>query len=192
MTTGEWFDRYLVSMAHERSPMTMQRYEQIIRLILAPRLGALPIAKLSSVHIEDMYAALASGGRHDNRPGGLAAVTRRQVHFLLSAMMQRAVEHKLVARNPCDLFRKRLPKVERRPMTALTVDQSQRLLAATRHSHIYWPVLLALSTGMRRGEVLALRWGNVDLDRGTLRVVESLEQTNKAPMRFKPPKTGKT
>ena len=57
--------------------------------------------------------------------------------------------------------------------------------------HIYWPVLLALTTGMRRGEILALRWKNVELDRGTLRVMESLEQT-KAGMRFKAPKTDRT
>jgi integrase len=62
-------------------------------------------------------------------------------------------------------------------MTTLNAEQSAQLFAATKHSPIYWPVLLALSTGMRRGEILALRWKNVDLDRGALRVVESLEQT---------------
>jgi integrase len=60
--------------------------------------------------------------------------------------------------------------------------------AALKHSHVYWPVLLALATGLRRGEALALRWKNVDLDRGVIRVVESLEQT-KAGLRFKAPKT---
>jgi len=56
--------------------------------------------------------------------------------------------------------------------------------------HIYWPVLLALTTGMRRGEILALRWRSIDLDAATLRVVESLEET-KVGLRFKAPKTGK-
>jgi integrase len=73
------------------------------------------------------------------------------------------------------LFKKRLPKVERREMAVLTADQSAVLLASLRHSHIYWPVLLALATGVRRGEVLALRWRSVDLDHGVIRVVESLE-----------------
>ena len=59
------------------------------------------------------------------------------------------------------------------------------------HLHIYWPVLITLSTGARRGEALALRWRHVDLDHGTLRIVESLEQT-KAGSRFEPPKTDRT
>lgn len=73
-------------------------------------------------------------------------------------------------------------------MATLTAEQSAMLLDAVRHSHIYWPVLMALATGARRGEVLAMRWRNVDLDRGTVRIVESLEQTKTA-IRFKAPKT---
>ncbi len=72
-------------------------------------------------------------------------------------------------------------------MTTLTAEQSGRLLVAIAHTRIYWPVLLALATGMRRGEILAVRWKNVDFERGTVRVVESLEQT-KAGLRFKAPK----
>jgi integrase len=59
-----------------------------------------------------------------------------------------------------------------------------------KHTSTYWPVLIALATGMRRGEVLALRWKNVDLDRGALRVVQSLEQTKKG-LRFKDTKTSR-
>jgi len=76
-------------------------------------------------------------------------------------------------------------------MAVLTAEQSARLLAEIRHTRLYWPVLLALATGARRGEILALRWRNVDLDRGAVRVVESLEQT-KAGLRFKAPKNEKT
>jgi integrase len=83
-----------------------------------------------------------------------------------------------------------LPKVERREMATLTAEQSALLLDAVRHSHVYWPVLIALATGARRGETLALRWKNVDLDRSTVRIVESLEQTRSG-LRFKAPKTEK-
>jgi integrase len=96
----------------------------------------------------------------------------------------------VLPRNPADAFKKRLPKVERMEMTTLTAEQSTRLLEALKHTRLYWPVLLALATGMRRGEILALRWRNVEFDHGALRVVESLEQT-KAGLRFKGPKTEK-
>jgi integrase len=84
----------------------------------------------------------------------------------------------------------RLPKVERKPIAALTVEQSRQLLSAIQHTATYWPVMLALATGLRRGELLALRWRNVDLNAGTLRVVQSLEQT-KAGLRFKSTKSEK-
>ena len=76
-------------------------------------------------------------------------------------------------------------------MTTLTVEQSAQLLESIRHKRLYWPVLLALTTGMRRGEILALRWKNVDLERKTLGVTESLEQTASS-IRFKRPKSDRT
>src|SRR2546427_1146270 len=81
-----------------------------------------------------------------------------------------------------------MPKIERKQMTTLSVEQSAKLLQALDRSVVYSPTLIAIATGMRRGEILALRWKNVDLDRGLVRVVESLEQT-KAGIRFKAPKT---
>jgi integrase len=75
-------------------------------------------------------------------------------------------------------------------MVTLNPEQSAQLLESIKCTRTYWVVLIALATGMRRGEVLALRWKNVDLDRGTLRVVQSLEQT-KVGLRFKDTKSRK-
>jgi integrase len=156
-----------------------------------PELGALPITKLAAAHIQAAYTKWATGGRRDGKPGGLSPQTRRHIHRVLNAGLVRAVEQQVLARNPAEVFKKRLPKVERREMTTLSTEQSAHLLEAIKHTRIYWPVLLALSTGMRRGEVFALRWKNVDLARETLCVMESLEQT-KAGIRFKAPKTDRT
>ena len=101
----------------------------------------------------------------------------------MRAALFRAVEQQLIARNPADAFRKRLPKVELRELLTLSTKQSVRLLEAIKHTRAYWPTLLALTTGMRRGEVLGLRWKNVDLESATVRVVESIEQT-KSGLRF--------
>jgi len=92
--------------------------------------------------------------------------------------------------NPADVLARHLPKVERREMVTLTAKQAAQLLNAIKAKRVYWPVLIALATGMRRGEILALRWKNIDLDRGVARIVESVEQT-KASLRFKAPKTEK-
>ena len=191
ITVREWLKTWLDAVRAEVAPRTHERYGEIVGNFLIPALGNLQLAKLAPVHLQEAYNGWASGGRRDRKAGGLAPRTRRHLHRILSAALARATENQLIARNPCDLFKKRLPKVERREMAVLTAEQSARLLDAVRHSHIYWPTLIALSTGARRGEILAIRWRNVDLDRGTVRIVESLEQT-KTGLRFKSPKRSRS
>jgi integrase len=177
MTVRDWLITWLTIVREEVSPKTHERYAQIVNQSLAPALGNLPLLKLAPIHIQEVYSKLASGGRHDGKLGGLSPQTRRHIHRVLHAALGRAVEQQLIARNPCEAFRRRLPKVERHEMMTLTTEQGARLLDAIRHQRVYWPVLIALASGMRRGEILAVRWRNVDLDQGTIRVVESLEQT---------------
>jgi integrase len=190
MMVREWLTAWLGAIREEVSPKTHERYGEIVDNFLSPELGALPIAKLAPSHISAAYTRWATEGRRDGKPGGLSPQSRRHIHRILRAALSRAVEQQVIARNPADAFKKRLPKVERRTLITLNAEQSARLLEAIAHSRVYWPVLLALSTGMRRGEVLAVRWKNVDLECGTLRVMESLEQT-KAGIRFKVPKSGR-
>jgi integrase len=190
MTVRQWLETWLEAVRSEISPKAHERYSEIARCYLVPALGQVPLAKLAPVQIQSAYSAWATGGRRDGKSGGLSPLTRRYIHVILKSALARAVEQQLLARNPADAFKKRLPKVERREITTLTVQQSACLLESIRHMHVYWPVLLALATGMRRGEILAVRWKNVDLDRGMLRVVHSLEQTNGG-LRFKDSKTGR-
>ena len=190
MTVREWLTAWLGAIREEVSPKTHERYGEIVANFLSPELGALPITKLAPVHISAAYARWATAGRRDGKPGGLSPQSRRHIHRILKAGLSRAVEQQVIARNPADVLARHLPKVERQEMMTLTAEQAARLLEAIKRNRVYWPVLIALSTGMRRGEILALRWKNIDLDRGVARVVESLEQT-KAALRFKAPKTEK-
>jgi integrase len=191
MTIREWLLQWLDTVRQEVSPKSFERYQEIVSNFLAPALGNLPLVKVAPSHIQVAYNRWATGGRLDGKEGGLSPRTRRHIHRILRSALARAVEQQLLARNPADTFKKRLPKVEGRPMATLSAEQAHRLLAAIQHTRVYWPVLLALSTGMRRGEILALRWRKVDLDRGVLQVMESLEQT-KLGLRFKAPKNNKS
>jgi integrase len=187
LTVRAWLTQWLQNIRHEVSPKTHERYAEIVSNFLNPELGNLPLTKLAPVHLQKAYNGWATGGRRDGKEGGLSPLTRRYIHSVLRSALTRAFEQQLIARNPADAFKRRLPKTERQEMTTLSPEQSASLLAAIAHTRSYWPVLVALTTGMRRGEILALRWKNVDLDRAAVRVMESLEQT-KIGLRFKPPK----
>jgi integrase len=75
----------------------------------------------------------------------------------LNSALARAGGQQVLARNPADVFKKRLPEVERKSMAVFTAEQSAEFLNAIKHTHTYWPVLMTLATGMRRGGVLELR-----------------------------------
>jgi integrase len=190
MTLRAWLTQWHETKREEVSPKTHERYGEIINNFLIPALGALALARLTPSHIEKAYSDWATGGRRDGKPGGLSPLTRRYIHVVLRSALSRAVEQQLLARNPADVLSKRLPKAERKEMETYTPEQSAQHLESIKDTRTYWPVLIALATGMRRGEVLALRWKNIDLDRGTLRVMQSLEQTKNG-LRFKDTKTGK-
>src|SRR5262249_8679443 len=191
MTVGGWLDRWIETVGTEVSPKTHESYAEIVRCYLKPALGGHRLDRLMPSHIQDAYSTWAVTGRRDRKPGGLSPSTRRYIHIILKAALTRAVEQQALPRNPCDAFKKRLPKIERKEMVTLTVEEAGRLLKAIAHSRVYWPMMISLATVMRRGEILAVRWKNVDLDRGILRVMESLEQT-RTNIRFKPPKTDRT
>jgi integrase len=190
-TVGQWLSTWLDTIQQEVAPRSHIRYAVIVERHLVPALGNLPITKLAPAHIQDFYNFLATDGRRDGKPGPLAPQSRRQIHRVLSTALRRAIEDQVIARNPTEVFKRRLPKVERKEMTVLTADQSTRLLDDVRQTPLYWPVLIALATGARRGEILALRWRNVDFDRGAVRIVESLDQTTRDGLSFKAPKNGR-
>src|SRR5262249_41960824 len=147
MTVGGWLDRWIKTVSTEVSPKTHESYAEIVRCYLKPALGGHHLDKLVPSHIQDAYNRWAVSGRRDRRPGGLSPSTRRYIHIILKAALTRAVEQQALARNPCDAFKKRLPKIERKEMVTLTVAEAGRLLKAIAYSRVYWPVMISLATG---------------------------------------------
>ncbi|MGA8321286.1 MAG: site-specific integrase [Xanthobacteraceae bacterium] len=112
----------------------------------------------------------------------------RYLHVILKASMGQAVRWQILARNPVDVVDP--PKIERGPMTTYDLAQTADLIDAARGTRMTITVILAVLCGLRRGEIAALRWRNINLDAAQLAVTESAEQT-KAGVRYKKPKSRK-
>jgi integrase len=184
MTVADFLERWIEHMQGQVSPRSHERYA---RKNLAPLLGALTLTKLQPAYISQAYAKALASGRRDGS-GGLSARTVTHMHRVLREAFQQAVRWQLLARNPADAVKP--PKVERKQMNVLDVDGATALLKAAGGTPLFMPILLGVRCGLRRGEVVALRWRNVDLERGQISVVASAEQTDQG-VREKEPKNGK-
>ncbi|MFI4973930.1 MAG: tyrosine-type recombinase/integrase [Caulobacterales bacterium] len=169
------------------SPKTAERYKELIRLHIRPHLGALKVQALQPMRIEKFYNDLGAGRRPDGTDGrALAPLTIRHIHRVLLKVLSKAERDRMIQSNPARQAER--PKVERREIEILTENQAREMLTKLRGRAMFLLAAVGLSTGMRRGEMLALRWRDVNLDGAELQVQQSLEQT-KAGLRFKPPKT---
>ena len=155
---------------------TALRYRQLVENQIAPHLGVKLLQRLTRLDIEGWHAAL--------RTSGLAARTIGHAHRVLGKALRDAERDGLVTRNVCKL--QNAPRVGDSEM-AIVRDVSA-LVAKLRDARLCVPAMLALFTGMRLGEVLALRWSRIDLDGKRLLVREALEPT-KGGVGFKTPKT---
>ena len=166
---------------------TAERWAELVRIHVIPNIGAMLVQKLRPVHLSELYAKLL---RSEENKKGLAPRTCGHVHRALHRALGHAAQWGVVPSNVATSVSP--PRVPSAELEILTQKQTKNLLEALRGQPLYMPVAMALATGMRRGEILALRWRDVDLsrhDRGQLRVEQSLEQTKKDKLRFKAPKT---
>lgn len=188
---NDFLTQWLGTIRSQVSPKTHERYADFVNHYLIPALGACTLVKLDPSSIQKAYNKWENTGRRDNKVGGLAPRTRLHIHRVFRLALKHAVRMRLMSHNPADDVIP--PRARKTSVVTLTIEQSAMLLNILRDSHprLYWPVLLALTTGMRRGEIVALRWKNIDFEKMTVRVVESLEQI-KQEIRFKAPKTEKS
>jgi integrase len=187
MTVAAFLERWIEHMEGQVSPRSHERYAEIARKNIVPLLGGLGLTKLQPAHVSQAYAKALTSGRRDGS-GGLSPRTVTHMHRVLREALQQAVRWQLLARNPADAVKS--PKVERQQMSVLDTDATAELIETARETALFVPILLGVRCGLRRGEVVALRWRNVDLERGQISVVASAEQTNHG-VREKEPKNGK-
>lgn len=189
MTVGDYLKRWLADYAKPNvSSRTYDGYYDIIHGHIIPAIGHHALAKLKPLQIQAHYTAALESGRKD-KSGGLSAQTVLHHHRVLREALQQAIRWKLLVWNPADAVEP--PRAVRVEMSALDENETATLLAAAAETEMYLPVLLAVSTGLRRGELLGLRWADVELDAGRLSVRRSLEQTRSG-LNFKQPKTKKS
>ncbi len=170
------------------SKKTAERYRDICEKSIAPKIGHIPLSKLTPLDIQSFYAWELSEGRANGK-GGLSAQTVLHHHRVLKRALSQAVRWRLLLSNPADGVD--APRPEQREMNALDGKGIERLLHALEGDPLYFPTQLAFTTGLRRSEILGLRWTDVDLSRADLSVRRSLEQTREG-LRFKEPKTRKS
>src|SRR5215510_14689226 len=187
MTVADFLERWIEHMQGQVLPRSHERYAEIARKNLAPLLGALTLTKLQPAHISQAYAKALASGRRDGT-GGLSPRTVTHMHRVLREALQQGVRWQILARNPADAVKP--PKVERKQMLVLDTDATAALIEAAREISLFMPIMLGVRCGLRRGEVVTLRWRNVDLERGQISVVASAEQTDLG-VREKEPKNGK-
>jgi integrase len=171
MLVSDWLKRWLTLVAAEVRPITHERYEDAVRLYLSPALGHIRLRDLCPADIQAAFSTWATSGRHRGE-GGLARSTLGLLRKIFRAALQRALELELIGRHPMETLRRRLPNGKAPEAKALDRDATSALLE--RVTGIYRPaILLAITCGLRRGEIVALRWRDIDLDAASITVTQS-------------------
>jgi len=181
-TLAEYLERWLKDYVWPNlAPRTAEGYEHIMRHHLIPSLGSMVLAQLKPEHLQRYYSEKLSGG--------LSAQTVRHHHTALHKALQTAVEWGLLARNVADAVS--TPRVQRTEMQTWNEDEIAVFLEAAKDSYYFALFYTALFTGMRRSELLALRWCDLDLLLCQVYVSRSLHVLRGGEVVFRPPKTAK-
>lgn len=189
LTVGNWLDTWLNEYKKpEVRPTTWDSYEYTSRVHIKPAIGALKLKDLRPEQLQHLY--------NEKVKAGLSATTVRYIHAVMHQALEQAVKNGLLVRNVSEATT--LPRQVKKEIHPLTLDQVRRLFQAMEEDRLFPAIYLELATGLRRGELLGLRWQDVDLKAGTLTVRQELvrirnhdaqEGERKTRLIFQEPKT---
>jgi integrase len=186
-TVKDFLERWVRdSVQNKQRATTVLNYRLLMDVHVIPEIGGLPLAKLQPMHIQQLYRKKLESGRVDGS-GGLSPTTVRRIHAVLHKALSTAVKWQFLPRNPADAVD--APKPADTQMKFMTPEQVGVFLAASGNETFSTLYLTAIMTGLRRGELLGLRWEDVNLDSGQLAVRRSLVQMIDGTIAYQDPKT---
>lgn len=166
---GTWVDQYVQNYLPNIEATTRDSYEEKIRNHIKPSLGTIPLNILNANTIQTWV--------NDMIKKGLSPKTIRNTFNVLNPALKKAVLLRMLPHNPCEGVA--LPKLQKPKVNIYNQAQSKQILSAARGTDSYLLVLLGLTVGMRRGEMAALKWENIDFAQRTIKVCESRVHANK-------------
>ena len=171
VTIASFMREWLEARRAQLRPSTWHGYRKNLEAHVVPHLGSVPIQQLTPQRLNGFYAGLLNDGRRDGK-GGLSARSVGHVHRMLHRALRDAVRWRQLPNNPADHADP--PRPAEREMKTWTAAELRGFLDYVRDERLYALWLLSASTGLRRGEVLGLRWRDLDLDAGRVAITQTL------------------
>ena len=179
LTVEEYLNRWLTDSVQDTvRATTFERYEQITRKHIIPEIGRMKLKALTPAHVRGLY--------RKRLEDGLSPRTVQYVHITLHKALKQAVRDGLIPRNATEAVRP--PQVRKEEIRPLSPEQAKVLFEAARGDRLEALYVLAVTTGLRQGELLGLKWDDVDLEAGTLQVRRTLTTAKGGPV-LSAPKT---
>ncbi len=175
-TLGEYLtEKWLPLQQAQLRRSTYDDYRRSIDLHVIPALGRVPLHKLTPEDLDTFYARLLTSGRRDSKDGGLSVKTVRKIHLVLHKALSDALRKGSVVRNVASIAdRPKLSSAKRAEIKYWTAEQLRTFLDQVKTNRAYAALFVSAHTGMRRGELLGLRWADVHLDDARLSVQQAL------------------